>query len=230
MEALVTENNQAQATVSDQFLMATKLCDADNQVIRETALSLSQTCETQREKAIKIYHFVRDEILFQLCQFHDTASDTLTLRRGHCYQKANLQIAFLRSLGIPAGFINQQIDPRAMRPLLSDEAMKVIGDPVPHVYACMFLDGRWISADATFDKQLLDYVLGDHWQMQETWDGVQGVTLPKDLLISEPSEPVAALWSPDGPNDLPGPFPDQILGMLNQRVMEIRSEMKNHVT
>jgi len=227
MEVFMTENNQVQAAMSAQFLASTELCNSDDHTIRETASSLSQGCETQREKALRIYHFVRDEILFQLSQFHDTASDTLNSKRGHCYQKANLQAALLRSLGIPAGFIHRQIAPQAMRPFLSDEAMQIVGDPVPHIHACVSLDGEWVSADATFDKQLLDHVLDDHWQIQETWDGTQDMTLPKDLLIGEPSGPMPTVWSP---TDLPDPFPDPVLDMLNQRLMGIRSEIESHAT
>ena len=158
-----------------------------------------------------------------MCQFSDTASDTLTSKRGHCYQKANLQIALLRCSGIPAAFITQRIAPDVLTPVLSEEAMKILGERVGHAYACAFLGGRWVSADATFDKPLLDFVLDEHWRMQETWDGVQHVTLPPRLLIGEPSEPLAALYHP---GRLPDPTPERTLRTLNERLLAIRAEMK----
>lgn len=219
----MSEDDRIQLANSGPFLAPSKLCDADHPSIGETALSRVRSSESQREKAIAVYHFVRDEILFQMCQFSDTASDTLASKRGHCYQKANLQIALLRSLEIPAGFITQRIDPGVLRPFLSDQAMAIFGRRMAHAWACVFLDGRWVGADATFDKPLLDFALDDHWQMQETWDGVRGVTLPAHLLIGEPSEPRPAIY---GPAELPDPTPEPTLRVLNQRLAAIRAEMK----
>jgi hypothetical protein len=166
---------------------------------------------------------VRDEIQYQMCQFSDTASDTLVSERGHCYQKANLEVALLRRLGIPAGFLTQRIDPGVLRPFLSDRAMEILGRRAAHANACVFLDGRWISTDATFEKQLLDFVLDEPWPMQETWDGIRDVTLPTHLLIGDPSKPLAVLY---GPADLPAPTPEPTLLALNQRLVTIRAEMR----
>lgn len=216
-------DDRTQLADADRFLAPSSLCDADHPAVEEAALSLGRSCGSQREKAIGVYHFVRDEILFQMCPFSDSASDTLTSKRGHCYQKANLQIALLRCSEIPAGFITQRIDPGVLRPFLSDEAMELLGTRVAHSHACCFLEGRWVSADATFDKPLLDFALDEDWQMQETWDGARDVMLPERLLIGDPSEPRAALW---GPAELPNPRPEQTLGILNQRLAAIRKEME----
>jgi transglutaminase-like putative cysteine protease len=218
----VPGDDRIQLADSDRFLAPSKSCDADHPAIREAALSLGRSRDSEREKAIGVFHLVRDQVLFQFSRFSDTASDTLTSKRGHCYQKANLQIALLRCLGIPAGFITQRIDPNVLRPFLSDEAMKIIGERVGHSNACAFLNGRWVSADATFDKPLLDFVLDDPWQMQETWDGIQDVKLPAHLLIGEPSEPLAAIWIPE---ELRDRTPQQNL-VLNQRLLAIRAQME----
>jgi hypothetical protein len=213
--------DRIQPAGSERFLASSKSCNADHPAIEEAVLSLDGSGDSERDKAIKVFHFVRDRVLFQFSRFSDTASDTLTSKRGHCYQKANLQIALSRCLGIPAGFITQRIDPKVLRPFLSDEAAKIIGEQVGHCHACVLLNGRWISADATFDKPLLDFVLDDHWQMQERWDGIHDVKLPANLLIGEPSEPLAAIWIPDEPRDR---SPQQSL-VLNQRLLDIRARM-----
>ena len=219
----MSEEDRVQLANSGPFLAPSKLCDADHPSVAETALSLGRSCVSPREKAIAVFHFVRDRILYQMSQFSDTASDTLASKRGHCYQKANLQIALLRSLGIPAGFITQRIDPGVLRPFLSDQAMSVFGGRAAHAWACLFLEGRWIDADATFEKPLLDFALDDHWQMQEDWDGVREVTLPAHLLIGEPSQPRAFLY---GPEVIPDPTPEPTLRVLNQRLEAIRAEME----
>jgi transglutaminase-like putative cysteine protease len=207
---------------ADRFLASSKTCDAGHPAIEAAALSLARSGDSERDKAIEVFHFVRDEILFQFSRFSDRASDTLTSKRGHCYQKANLQIALLRCLGVPAGFITQRIDPEVLRPFLSDEAMKMVVEPVGHANAAVFLRGRWLSADATFDKPLLDFALDAHWQMQDRWDGLRDVSLPARLLIGEPSEPLAAIWIPD---DLRDRTAQENL-VLNQRLLEMRAQME----
>jgi hypothetical protein len=216
-------DDRARLADFEPFLAASPLCDVDHPAVEEKALSLGRSQDSQRESAVRVFHFVRDEIWYQMCQFSDTASDTLASKRGHCYQKANLQVALLRCLGIPAGFITQRIDPDVLRPFLSDEAMRILGGRAAHANACVFLDGRWVSADATFDKPLLDFALDEHWQMQEAWDGIRDVTLPAHHLIGSPSEPLALLY---GPADLPGPTPEPPLQVLNQRLSSIRADMR----
>jgi hypothetical protein len=220
----MSRDDRSRLAHSDRFLASSKLCDADHPAIQEKTLSLGRSCASKREKAIRVYHFVRDEILYQMCQFSDAASDTLASKRGHCYQKANLEIALLRALVIPAGFITQRIDPGVLRPFLVDEAMALLGGRMAHAYACAFLDGRWVGADATFDKPLLDFALEGHWQMQESWDGARDVTLPAHLLIGPPAEPRAVLYDPA---NLPAPTPHEILLVLNRRLLAIRAEMED---
>jgi hypothetical protein len=214
--------DRVQPAGTERFLAPSKSCDSDHPAIEEAALSLDGAGDSERDRSIEVFHFVRDRVSFQFSRFSDTASDTLASKRGHCYQKANLQIALLRCLGIPAGFITQRIAPEVLRPFLSDEAAAIIGEQVGHCHACVLLDGEWVSADSTFDKPLLDFALEGHWQVQERWDGIHDVKLPAELLIGEPSEPLAAIWIPD---DLRDRTP-QLNRVLNQRLLEIRARME----
>ena len=101
--------------------------------------------------------------------------------------------------------------------------MEIIGERVAHAWACVFLDGRWVSADATFDKPLLDFALDDHWQMQDSLGWGSGCHAPGASSDRRVVGTTPALW---GPAELPEPTPEQTLRVLNQRLAAIRAEME----
>ena len=114
----MSQGASASTATDPAFLAPTDLCDANHPAIKKAALSLYATGDSPTEQAVKVYHHVQDEVRFRISQLGDNASDTLASGWGHCYQKANLEVALLRSPGIPAGFIMQQIAPEVMPPSL----------------------------------------------------------------------------------------------------------------
>ena len=68
-------DDRIQLADSDRFLAPSKPCDADHPAIREAALSLGRSRDSEREKAIRVFHFVRDQVLFQFSRFSDPAAD-----------------------------------------------------------------------------------------------------------------------------------------------------------
>jgi transglutaminase-like putative cysteine protease len=205
-------------TVSDDFLALSARCDWDRPSIQNIVLNICNSCESQKAAAAAIYYFVRDEIPFGFRSLRETASETLKWRQGQCAHKANLQIAMLRCLNIPAGYRNQSLDARAYEGFISDHAAEFLGDPLAHVYATAFLDGKWVGADATLDAALLDLVTDEPWRMRGGWDGQTDITFPEEFLIGEPSDPFAEMDWESTMLDIPQPR----LFMLNQRLVEIR--------
>ena len=203
------------------FLGEDEICDHSARIIVDTAENICSDLVSTREKAVEIYHFVRDQVIFQYTPFTDTASDTLQKNQGHCFQKANLQVALLRAAGIPAGYKVQEVSPDLANPFVTEEAISFFGEPALHVYGCVLLDDHWIDADLTFDRQLLDFCVEEPWNMKETWSGLNNRTLPDHLLIGDRSDVYHSLVS-----DEPLPhLSDEILGMLNQRLLKMRAEM-----
>jgi transglutaminase-like putative cysteine protease len=76
------------------YLSPTEFCDCDNQDIIAKAKELTQNDKIPREKALSIFHFVRDQIKFMMSEF-DKASGTLKKGIGDCGNKTNLQVAVL---------------------------------------------------------------------------------------------------------------------------------------
>jgi transglutaminase-like putative cysteine protease len=62
---------------------------------------------------VSLFYWVRDNIEYELGLKSDTASSTLLRGSGSCINKANLVVALLRALGIPAGFHIMTVKTRA---------------------------------------------------------------------------------------------------------------------
>ena len=89
------------------YLRATDIIDSDNIAIRQKAKEVSEPYETDIEKAIAIFYFVRDQIKYnpfmpRFLPEHFRASNTLERKTGFCIQKAVLLAALSRAVRIPS--------------------------------------------------------------------------------------------------------------------------------
>ena len=50
----------------DEYLSPTVYCDSDSQEIRNAVYDIIEGCQTPKAAALRIFGFVRDEILFAL--------------------------------------------------------------------------------------------------------------------------------------------------------------------
>ncbi len=138
-------------------MQATDVIDSDTPSIREKALSLTQGKESDREKAIVLYYFVRDSVRhepyatgFELEDYK--ASGTLQKGCGFCTHKSILLVALARAAGIPGriGFADIRDH------LLSYKFRKIIGGGnllIYHGYAELRIDGRWVHASPAVDAE-----------------------------------------------------------------------------
>lgn len=139
----------------ERFLKPSKFCDCDNPEIQRLAKELTKDASNTREAAVKVFFFVRDKIKFGYPHL-GKASDVLKWRYGTCSSKTNLQIALLRSVGIPARFRLQLINARVLfedkvPPPFRDEEFS---GEVTHYSTEVYLNGKWLVADTTFDKEI----------------------------------------------------------------------------
>ena len=88
-----------------EFLIGTKYCDVENvQIKRQTKQLLSSCDGDDVYSAVRIFDWVRDEVKYSFGYWNVKASETMRKMSGMCANKANLQIAMLRTAGIPAGY------------------------------------------------------------------------------------------------------------------------------
>ncbi len=169
-----------------EYLSGTKCCDVENPEIKLWSFSLTRNCNDEIEKSIRIFDFVREKIEYRFDFPSTKASETLKKRKGNCFNKANLQIALLRSAGIPAGYHVVLIKKEVFRPIVPPEIYELINQPTVHVFACCLLENRWVSADATIDRRLFTSVYSkiEGWEYKK-WDGKNEITIDKRFIVED---------------------------------------------
>lgn len=161
-----------------EYLRASVLCDSDNPIVKETAQKIIDATETSKEAAIKIFYYVRDQIPLAFLDPWKTASETLRLGNGSCLTKATLQVALLRSVGIPARFRIMEFkgnDPDEWEGIMPRFAVSRMPERWYHYFGEVYVKNKWVMADATFDKALLPDI--------ENWDGDKDVYALEDKAI-----------------------------------------------
>jgi transglutaminase-like putative cysteine protease len=110
------------------------------------AKSLSAGCTTDLQKATKIYNWVRDNINYAF--YYNTkygAAGTLTKRLGNCCDTANLLVALARDAGINARYVHGTCKFSS-------------GNWYGHVWAQVYVNGKWVNADATSSRNSLGVI------------------------------------------------------------------------
>lgn len=162
-------------------LSVTRYVDHDTAAIRQSAAMVTAGLASDRDRAVALFRFVRDQVKFGFAAgFWDmSASDVLTTGRGYCNTKSTLFVALLRATGIPARQVFVEIDPEVLRGMIDP------GTPwLDHSYTEVFLDGAWHATDAYIpdpalfqaavarlrqEKRRFGY--GVHVDGQNDWDG-----------------------------------------------------------
>ena len=168
-----------------EVLMGTKYCDVENSDVQgkvKQILSSSGDSNT----AVRIFDWVRDEVKYGFDFWNVKASETLRKMSGMCANKANLQIAMLRAAGIPAAYRTLRIRKEAIRTIANDELYRESAEAIIHVYCCVLLNGEWISADATVDRELYEaaYLMVPDWEYLR-WDGRSDLRISSSYIVED---------------------------------------------
>ena len=110
------------------------------------AKSLSAGCTTDLQKATKIYNWVRDNINYTF--YYNTkygANGTLQKRLGNCCDTSNLLVALARTAGIQARYVHGTCKFSS-------------GNWYGHVWAQVYVNGKWVNADATSSRNSLGVI------------------------------------------------------------------------
>jgi hypothetical protein len=162
----------------EDFLRPSELCDSDNPLVMSATEEITKHAKTPKDAAVKIFFFVRDKIPLAFVNPNRTASETLRLGKGSCFTKATLQMALLRAVNIPTRFRVMEFkgnDPNEWEGILPKIAVSMMPERFPHYLVEVYIDGRWLMADATFDKDLITDI--------EDWNGEEDVCSIEDEAI-----------------------------------------------
>lgn len=130
------------------------------ETIPSAVARITRGATTDEEKIRKIYYFVRDEIQFGWVYPQNIpAEQVLQNRKGVCMQKSNLLVAMAREAGLRARFHFMYVSKKALEDFLPAFAYKRWVDPFAHTFPEIYLNGKWVSMEATFDKELHEICL-----------------------------------------------------------------------
>jgi hypothetical protein len=181
------------------FLEKTEFCDFDHPNIQKIAHKIIENCTDDREKAVSLFYWVRDNILYRVGDWQKKASETLVEKEGACTNKANLLVAFLRANNIPAGYGVMKVDgQRYFGPIAIPMLRKFIGGISTHVYTVVYLNNRWIKCDPSDDEEFAKNTcyLNPQSGLVE-WDGVRDaiLNLNREHILTD-NHPIANidLW------------------------------------
>lgn len=165
----------------EEYLKPTETIDCDNEHIFAKAHELTLGCTSPREKAVKLFLFVRDAIpynLYMISVFKEDfiASRILEWGKGYCVQKAVLLTALARTSGIPSRLAFARIRNHKA----PEKIVRFTGTNIfpRHGYTQFSLENAWLSVAPTFDSALCQKSGVPVVQ----WDGHADAILPGEDL------------------------------------------------
>lgn len=143
----------------EKYLQPAKYIDSGHPDIQNICLDLTQDCNSANEKAVHIFQYVRDNCHYNMYdisqQFEDYKASSI-LKKGHawCLPKAVLLAALGRAVDLPSRLVLAAIRNHRLPP----EAEQHLGFNLffPHIYNQFYLDDKWLSCTATFDKSICE--------------------------------------------------------------------------
>ncbi|MBC7100013.1 MAG: pseudomurein-binding protein [Methanobacteriales archaeon] len=128
-----------------QYLVATANCQVNDPSIRSLAAQLTAGLTSEWDKAKAVFNWVRDKISYSF--YYNTrygAVGTLKYRTGNCCDHAHLVVALARAAGIPARY--------------KHGICTFSSGTYGHVWAELYINGKWYSADATSSRNSLGVI------------------------------------------------------------------------
>ena len=149
-------------------------------MIVSAAARITAGGRTDRANALSIFRFARDAIPYTFGPWGVKASTTLKSGVGMCTSKANLMVALLRASAIPAGYMILKVNAQDYFGPVTPASFRFMGSRSSvHIYPVIWLDNRWIRADASTDRQLSEKTA---YMVYSTviveWDGVHDAIDP----------------------------------------------------
>lgn len=142
----------------EEYLKPTFFIDSNNEKILKRAKTVIKNANTDKNRAVKLFYFVRDKIKYNPYSPFEKKEDyiaSVILQRGfgYCIQKALLLCALIRSVNIPCRLVFVDIKNYQAPEILK----KYFGNLFKyHGYCEIFLNNRWIKATPTFNIEMCE--------------------------------------------------------------------------
>lgn len=142
-----------------KYLEPTSTFDSESDLIEEFSRSCSDDGLTPRALAVCLYYKIRDDIFYDPFDIrfdfeNVTSSSVIEKTHGHCIDKAGLMVACCRHVGIPARIglakVRNHMGTARLEKILKTDIL------VPHGYAEIYLNEKWIKCTPAFNKSLCE--------------------------------------------------------------------------
>ncbi len=143
----------------EQYRQPTSFVDSDTPEVIEFANRTVGDASTDVDKAVRLYYAVRDGLWYNpydvVGERDDLRASVITGKKSaFCVQKATLLAAAARAVGIPArlGYADVR------NHLASAKLLEAMGTDlfIYHGYTELYLEGKWVKATPTFNKELCE--------------------------------------------------------------------------
>jgi CRP-like cAMP-binding protein len=172
-------------------------CDEHHPAVTAMAARLAR--RTPEETAWAIWAAV-SKLPYRFGPWQWRASDTLARGHGTSTAKAVLQIALMRALGIPCGYVAGEIDSALVQACLPQAyAPRGPTTRLAHYHAAGRLQGRWTALDASFSPDALAMIAEAAPQVRPLvdWDPAASDGLARWAASIGGADPGALAPSPD---------------------------------
>ena len=128
------------------YLAASKNCEVNDAQIKKLVSKLTKNCKTEKEKATKIFNYIRDTLSYSF--YYNTkygAAGTLKAKSGNCVDHAHLTVAMFRAAGLATRYVHAKCTFNS-------------GHTFGHVWGQVLIGNTWTVADATSSRNSLGKV------------------------------------------------------------------------
>lgn len=143
------------------YLKPTTFMDSNHPEIVKITEKLTKDVKNDQERTKNLFYYVRDNCHYNMyvtsTNIEDyKASTILKQGEGFCVQKAVLLAALGRAAGVPSRLFIAAIRNHKAPP----EVVETVKTNIffPHAYNQFYINGKWISCAATFDKIICENI------------------------------------------------------------------------
>jgi hypothetical protein len=122
----------------------------NTQTISEVASQIAIKDSTEREKAIELHDYVRENVKFGFNKYFDAASPdyTLSCHHGHCNPKSALMVALFKAVGLESYQHFVVIPKDILKGAILPSRYWMIPAELSHSYVDVRVEGMWCSIDS----------------------------------------------------------------------------------
>jgi transglutaminase-like putative cysteine protease len=140
------------------YLEPTRLLDSEHPTVRAFVAKAIGNADSDREKAVRLFYAVRDQIRYDPYRISFTADDYIASRvieagHGWCVSKAGLLATCARAVGIASAVgladVVNHLNTEKLRARMG--GVDIFYD---HGYTAMLIDGQWVKAVPAFNIEL----------------------------------------------------------------------------